>query len=198
LTVKIKGTWKKDDKEYNGVDTDVERKAMLEKPLDRRYAVISYDVAKTETLHQDGGVQVHQIALVQIEPVDGDDLTVVREILDNRFRTRTGRGGQPSLFDSSDPDAVDAAKVLAGNLPKREVKCGALSTHPEHEGTDWVCRGLASTPGEGPTEGLSVAAAGAADSGRADIPPAPEFSDQAPDQPPARRAGGRRKNNPEG
>jgi hypothetical protein len=185
MTVKVKGQWKKDTREYNGLDVEDVRKELMAHPLQRRYALCLLELSKVEELVQEGGTKVPTISIVHIELTDGDDAAVTQEMLENRFNVRTGRRPQASLFDGPDVDE-DAEKILAGGvLAKREVKCGALATHPEHEGTDWVCRGLASQPGEGPTEGLSIAEAGAADSGRPELPAAPEFSDQTPDDAPA-------------
>lgn len=186
MTVKVKGQWKKDTREYNGLDTDTNRKGLIEHPLQRRYAVVLLETSKVEILTQEGGTQVPTINIAHIELVEGDDAEVVASILDGAYQTRTGRAAQRSLFDADDPAAnEDAEKILSGALAKKEVKCGATSTHPEHSGDDWICRGLASRPGGDPEEPTSIAAAGAADSGRRELPAAPEFSDQSPDEEPA-------------
>jgi hypothetical protein len=179
MTVKLKGQWKKDTREYNGLDHEATRKGIIAQPLQRIVVVGVVECTKVEDLVQEGGTRVPTMNFVQIEAVEGDPAVVVQEILDNAFRVRTGRDVQRSLFDVDDPEAnEDAAAILAGGgLAKREVKCGATSTHPEHSGDDWVCRGLASAGGEG----VTVVEAGNADSGRRELPAAPEFSDQTPD-----------------
>lgn len=193
MTVKLKGQWKKDTREYNGLDVEAVRKELLAHPLQRRYAVVLLELSKVEELVQEGGTKVPTISVVHIEVTSGDDETVTKDMLGNLFNVRTGRQPQASLFDSDDAEArSNADRVLAGDISNKiETSCGALEEHEPHEGDGWRCDGRG-TPGGAPSvdESLSIAEAGSADSGRPDIPAAPEFSDQTPDdgdQPKPRR-----------
>jgi hypothetical protein len=119
MTVKVKGTWKKDEREYNGLDDETLRKGFEQHPLERHYVVALVQPHKTEIMHSDGGVHVPTVAIVQVEAVTGDDATVVKALLEARFAERTGRHqSEPTLFDRDDEQAnADAAKTLRGQLP---------------------------------------------------------------------------------
>jgi hypothetical protein len=188
VTVKLKGQWKKDSREYNGLDDEANRKSIIGEPLKRFVVVGLVECSKVEELVQDGGTKVPTMNFVQVEVTTGDDAVVVQEIMDKVFRERTGRGSQRSLFDQDDPSAVaDAGRVLAGDVGQKiQTSCGALEQHDPHEGDGWACDGAG-------TNGSTVAEAGAADSGRREIPAAPEFSDQTPDDDEGPRRGGRRR-----
>lgn len=122
MTVKYKASFKKDTRDYDGLDHEPTRKAIIGNPLQRIYAVVALDVAKVENMVDQGGALVPQMKIVHIEPQEGDALIVVREMLDASYRARTGQpGGQASLFDQDDPqaneDAVHVSEILAGALP---------------------------------------------------------------------------------
>ena len=121
MTVKYKASFKKDTREYDGLDHEPTRKGIIANPLQRIYAVVALDVARIENLVETGGQVVPQMKIVHIEPQEGDDLIVVREMLDKSFRERTGQGAQASLFDQDDPqaneDATHVADILQGVLP---------------------------------------------------------------------------------
>jgi hypothetical protein len=123
MTVKYKAAFKKDTREYDGLDHEPTRKAIISNPLQRIYAVVALDVAKVENMVEQGGALVPQMKIVHIEPQEGDNLIVVREMLDASYRARTGQpgGAQPSLFDQDDPqanaDAEHVGNILHGALP---------------------------------------------------------------------------------
>lgn len=122
MTVKYKASFKKDTRDYDGLDHEPTRKAIIGNPLQRIYAVVALDVAKVENMVDQGGALVPQMKIVHIEPQEGDALIVVREMLDASYRARTGQpGGQASLFDQDDPqaneDATHVADILNGALP---------------------------------------------------------------------------------
>lgn len=122
MTVKVRGQWKKDTREYNGLDVEPTRKSLIEEPLTRRYGVVLLETAKVETLVQEGGVQVPTVNIVAIEIADGDDAVTLKALLDKLFADRTGRKVDPTLFDGDDPEAMERA--LDGNIepadpPKR-------------------------------------------------------------------------------
>lgn len=121
MTVKYKASFKKDTREYDGLDHEPTRKGIIGNPLQRIYAVVALDVAKVENMVEQGGALVPQMKIVHIEPQEGDSLIVVREMLDASFRARTGQGAQASLFDQDDPqaneDAVHVGDILQGIIP---------------------------------------------------------------------------------
>lgn len=121
MTVNIKSTFKKDSKEFNGLDDEVIRKGLVEEPLARRYIVAMVETSKVTTDVEGGGIIIPTVRLVSVEVCDGDDAIVVKEILDGRFKRRTGRTVEPTLFDQDDADAnADAQHVgdiLAGQIP---------------------------------------------------------------------------------
>lgn len=126
MTVNLKATFKKDQKEYNGLDEEQTRKGLIEEPLARRYVVAMIETSKVVKDIEAGGTLVPTVRIISIEVLDGDDAIVAKEMLDKKFKVRTGRDVQPSLFDQDDPDAVrDASEhtpeavgeILAGGVP---------------------------------------------------------------------------------
>ena len=121
MTVNLKATFKKDQKEYNGLDEDLTRKALIEEPLARRYVVAMIETSKVVKDIEAGGTLVPTVRIISIEVVDGDDAIVAKEMLDKKFKTRTGRNVEPTLFDQDDPqanaDAEHVSSILDGALP---------------------------------------------------------------------------------
>lgn len=132
MTIKYKGAFKKDTREYDGLDAEDVRKGIIVNPLQRVYAVVALDVAQVVNQVDQGGSLVPQMKIVHIEPQNGDNLIVVREMLDSSFRARTGNGAQASLFDQDDPqaneDAVHVGDILNGALPFIEPTAAGEST----------------------------------------------------------------------
>lgn len=121
MTVNVKATFKKDQKEYNGLDDDPIRKGLIEEPLARRYVVAMIETSKVVKDIEAGGTLVPTVRIISIEVCDGDDAIVAKEILDKVFKSRTGRHVEPTLFDRDDPqaneDAVHVSEILGGVLP---------------------------------------------------------------------------------
>lgn len=121
MTVNLKATFKKDQREYNGLDDDVVRKGLIEEPLARRYVVAMIETSKVTKDIEGGGTVSPTVRVISIEVTEGDDAVVVKEILDKLFKVRTGRNVEPTLFDRDDPqaneDAVHVSEILGGMLP---------------------------------------------------------------------------------
>ena len=157
MTVNLKATFKKDQKEFNGLDQDAVRKGLIEEPLARRYVVAMIETSKVVKDIEAGGTLVPTVRVISIEVTEGDDAIVVKEILDKVFKTRTGRHVEPTLFDSDDPQAVADAEhvsaILNGALPSapsdsdqapdlKPVECGSPTPHEPHSGDGWTCAGV--------------------------------------------------------
>lgn len=121
MTVNLKATFKKDQKEYNGLDDEPIRKGLIEEPLARRYVVAMIETSKVVKDIEAGGTLVPTVRVISIEVCDGDNAIVVKEILDTLFKTRTGRHVDPTLFDRDDPqanaDAEHVSSILDGMIP---------------------------------------------------------------------------------
>ncbi len=121
MTVNVKATFKKDQKEYNGLDDEPIRKGLIEEPLARRYVVAMIETSKVVKDVEAGGTIIPTVRIISIEVCEGDDAIVVKEILDKLFKTRTGRHVEATLFDRDDPqaneDAVHVSEILQGQLP---------------------------------------------------------------------------------
>ena len=121
MSVNLKATFKKDQKEYNGLDDDVIRKGLIEEPLARRYVVAMVETSKVTKDIEAGGTVVPTVRVLSIEVGEGDDAIVLKEILDRLFKVRTGRHVEPTLFDRDDPqaneDATHVSDILDGALP---------------------------------------------------------------------------------
>ena len=112
MTVKIRGQWKKDDREYNGLESIAGQ--LLKKPLEDRYAVLKYRVGTVEIDVKGGGTRTPKIDIEHIEPLDGDDADAAEMLMDKLFAARqtpprepTGQGTLP--FDQLPEDAPDDA-----------------------------------------------------------------------------------------
>lgn len=140
MTVKVKSSFKKDQKEFNGLDHPAVVKALVESPLDRVYAVVLLETSKIEQNVEDGGTKVPTIRIVAVEPVDGEDAIQAKTILDRRFKRRTGRDSQPTLFDREDDgdEPVTAGAVLQGQIPFLEPQKATEpdADTPEEDDTD--------------------------------------------------------------
>jgi hypothetical protein len=105
MAVNVSATFKKDEREYNGLEGI--RDDLIGKPLERRTIVATIEVTAITTNVRDGGVQTPTVRLVSVEALSGDDALTARKLLDAAYHERTGQTAPPpSLFDDGqDPDA---------------------------------------------------------------------------------------------
>jgi hypothetical protein len=96
VSVAIAAQWKKDEREYNGLDCIANE--LMEDPHRRRRACITYETVRITEDVADGTRQP-TVRILAIEPVDNEDAETVGHIMDRRFTERTGRGMQDSLLD---------------------------------------------------------------------------------------------------
>lgn len=107
MTVLIKGTFKRDEREFNGLEAIHEE--LCEKMLDRHVIVA---VIETHKVTKDSaGTVTPTVRLLQIEPLDGEAADQARELLDKAYAGRTGAPPPPpSLFDHFPADREDHAE----------------------------------------------------------------------------------------
>lgn len=137
MTVRIKGTFRKDAAEYNGLDDGGPvYKGLQTEPLNRIPVIGYIEVARSGKNYEKGGIDEVTIRFISIEAVtNNDDALIVREIHDKRFKERTGRTDvQQSLFDREDPQANEDAQRM-GEILQGQLPAGLMSEAPP-EGED--------------------------------------------------------------
>ncbi|HZN77978.1 MAG TPA: hypothetical protein VFC00_40725 [Micromonosporaceae bacterium] len=95
MSVSISGTFKQDQREYNGLEAIEED--LIKDPLTHRYGVIRYTTLRITEEVADGGVRTPTVRLLHIEPVDGDNEELVKGILLGVFQARTWSTPQDPL-----------------------------------------------------------------------------------------------------
>ena len=106
MTVKIKATFKKDERAFNGLSA-VE-KELIEEPLTRQVVVGIVETSKVVRDVEDGGTESPTIRFIQLEPLDGEAAVDAKRMLDEAYQKRTGNGAQDTLFDGAadkDPES---------------------------------------------------------------------------------------------
>ena len=102
MSVNISGTFKQDQREYNGLEAIED--TLIKDPLTHRYAVIRFTTLRITEEVADGGVRTPTVRLLHIEPVDGDNEELVKDLLAGRFQARTGSAPQETLPIEHDAD----------------------------------------------------------------------------------------------
>jgi hypothetical protein len=103
MAVNVSATFRKDEREYNGLEAV--REDLINRPLERVTIVATIETTAITTNVRDGGTQTPTVRLVNVEAMHGDDALTSRKLLDKVFHERTGKTAPPpSLFD----DRVDA------------------------------------------------------------------------------------------
>jgi len=109
MTVKISGTFSKENRESNGLDAI--RDELIGRPLER---VVVAAIVETRSFATDvtgGGITIPTVRFIAIEPVTGADAATLRDILDRARAARTGQRVDPTLMDALAEDD------LAGGRP---------------------------------------------------------------------------------
>ena len=106
MTVSVSATFKKDEREYNGMEGI--REDLIAKPLERHVIVAVIETIRLSTDVRDGGTITPTVRLCNVEPVFGDDAVIARKLLDAAYHERTGQTAPPAtLFDDMDPEDMD-------------------------------------------------------------------------------------------
>jgi len=97
--VNVAGTFKKDQRELNGLESIAQE--LIDSPLERRVVAALVETRRVVKDFADGGSERVVTGIVHIEPLTGDAATDTRKHLDEAFRARTGRDDSPAdtLFD---------------------------------------------------------------------------------------------------
>lgn len=114
MAVNIKGTFKKDDKPNNGLESII--RDLSARPHERRLIVGIVRPARTVIDHSDGSV-TPTVQFDHIEvPLEGKDGKAVWEVLAAAYEARTGNPLPPqSLFDNpSADDTLEGQDELPG------------------------------------------------------------------------------------
>lgn len=102
MAVKIKATFTKDTKEYDGLGAISEE--LAKDPLKRRVVIAVVELTNTDVDHLNGGVRTPKVRFASIEAMSGDDEIAARKLLDAAYHERTGQTAPPpSLFDDGVP-----------------------------------------------------------------------------------------------
>jgi hypothetical protein len=106
MGVNIKATFKKDDRELNGLEHIV--KELIDDPLKRRIVIGIIEVSRVTTDYEDGSTQTPTVRFLQIEALEGDAAERGRMMLSEASQARTGRDVEDTLFDG-EPGEGDPA-----------------------------------------------------------------------------------------
>jgi len=130
--VQIQGKVRKDDAEFNGLETAVDTSNM--RPGQRFLTVAEFELVAATTDYSKGGEVTPKLRLISAEVVDGDARDQARKLRDEAYHARTGQTAPPpTLFDedegkdddrpwpgdaepaaSADEDAPAAGETTAG------------------------------------------------------------------------------------
>lgn len=111
MTVRISGTFKKDVREYNGLEHII--KQLIDSPLDRHVCVLKVETKKIVRDIADGGTEEPTVQVVHIEPLEGDDAEAAAKLLDAAYRKRTNRAEAP-------PDTIPFGDAPTSERPADE------------------------------------------------------------------------------
>lgn len=100
--VNISGTFRKDEKPYNGLAAIAKELTDRDKRLER-YVVVAIIRPHAGRWLADDGTETPTIRFDQIEVLDGEAANQARELMNEAYRARTGRGEDPQ-----DPLPFDA------------------------------------------------------------------------------------------
>jgi hypothetical protein len=130
VTVKIKASFKSDEKAYDGLGA-IEHKLVDEDLMHERYLVVAYVRPHRIDVLAEDGVKSATVKLDHIEPLDGDAAAAAKELLMTAYRNRTGREDAPqaSLFDGPDGERVvpeaDGEELLAEHRERQAAEADA-------------------------------------------------------------------------
>lgn len=109
MTVHISGTFKRDNRELNGLEEI--QQALTDQPLTRRYAVICLQTVRIVQDMADESTRTPTVRIMQIEPVTGETEETVQKIMFEAYEARTGKPAEgamePTLFDRKAGDGGD-------------------------------------------------------------------------------------------
>jgi len=109
MAVRVKATFKKDTKEFDGLGAISDQLAA--DPLQRRVIVAVIEVTNIDHDVLEGGTKIPKVRLVNVEALTGDDALHARKMLEAVYHERTGQTAPPpTLFDDGAPhddEAVD-------------------------------------------------------------------------------------------
>jgi hypothetical protein len=97
MTVNIAGTFKKDQREYNGLEAIASK--LIDDPLTRRVVVGVVETKRIVRDMADGGTETAVVRFVHLEAVDGDQGEQAKQMLAKAYTERTGGQADETLFD---------------------------------------------------------------------------------------------------
>lgn len=119
MKVALKGTFGKDEREFNGLEAKA--KELMDKPLERLVIVAVVERSKITIDDTKGGEATPTVRLVHVEVMEGKDAATAKNMLEATFRRRTGRSdGTPRpLWDdvSDDDEPGQGPDATAGPWP---------------------------------------------------------------------------------
>lgn len=128
MSVKIKASFKRDDKHFDGLSA-IEAKLVDEDLMHERYLVVAIVQPHRIDVLAEDGVKSATVKFAHIEVMDGDAAAAVKERLMTVYRDRTGRDDepQPTLFDGEDgerrvPEA--SGEEIVAELDERRAAKG--------------------------------------------------------------------------
>lgn len=108
MAVNVQASFKKDEREYNGLEGA--REDFIESPLERRIIVATVEVTRIMRDVSDGGTETPTVRMVNVEVLGGEDALTARKLLDAAYHERTGQTAPPpTLFDEGSAPGQDAA-----------------------------------------------------------------------------------------
>jgi hypothetical protein len=129
VSVNISGTFKKDERDSNGLESIHDE--LVKRPLDRRIVVGMIETKFVKVDVQDGGVEVPTVRFVAIEPLTGPAATTARELLDAARSERTGQPVQPTLLDDIDDETDEVDDVDEPDLDEATPVQALTFAEPE-------------------------------------------------------------------
>lgn len=101
--VKLQGTFKKDQREFNGLEAIADE--LIAHPHKRYVIVALVECVGYDVDFADGGTKTPKVRLVAVEAMEGDHAATAQKYLDESYNGRTGKTAPPpTLFDDSDPE----------------------------------------------------------------------------------------------
>lgn len=89
MTVNIAGTWKKDERDLNGLESIAAD--LIGSPYEDHIVAALVRTKRVVDDYDDGGSKRVVTKVVHIEPLTGDAADTARKYLDEAYRARTGR-----------------------------------------------------------------------------------------------------------
>lgn len=101
MTVNIAATFKRDERENNGLTAIADQ--LIEEPL-TRHVVVGLIETKRVTKDVADDTETPTIKFVMLEPLDGAPAKTAQDLLNAARMARLGRGTDPTLLDSVGPE----------------------------------------------------------------------------------------------